>query len=212
MKKILLLVALFSGVVNAATLSVGNKIDLLVVDGKAVKAERFKKADSVELSAGKHQVVVRFDGEVKRGSKKVIYTTRPYLFDINMGEQNVEITLPRLTTESQAKAYFDRDPKWLLETEGGEKLSLDAVELIGEGFGAYSDMPALVAEYNKNNGIIIENGNPVDLQKTVVEVDDKTGKVQITGDALTQLKLWYSKASKDDKKAFKIWMAEHDFN
>lgn len=69
MKKILLLVALFSGAVNAATLSVGNNLELLVVDGKEVKSGRFSHAENIELSEGKHQVVVRFDGEVKRGSK-----------------------------------------------------------------------------------------------------------------------------------------------
>ncbi|WP_434137267.1 YccT family protein [Photobacterium leiognathi] len=211
MKKILLFAALFSGAVNAATLSVSDNLELLVVDGKEVKSGRFSHAESVELSEGEHQVVVRFDGEVKRGSKTTIYTTRPYLFDVNMTSQDAEITLPRLTTESQAKAYFARDPQWTLETATGVT-TLSAVELIGDGLGAYSDIPALVAEYNKKNGIIIENGTPVDLQKTVVEVDDKTGKVQITGDALTQLKLWYSKASQEEKKTFKIWMAEHDFS
>ncbi len=36
---------------------------------------------------------------------QTIYTTRPYLFEIDLAKTDVEITLPRLTTESQAKAF-----------------------------------------------------------------------------------------------------------
>ncbi|SMY33002.1 hypothetical protein PMAL9190_00815 [Photobacterium malacitanum] len=207
-----LLIALFSAATQAATLSVADKIELLAVDGKEVKAQGWNAVDSVELSAGKHQVVVRFDGEVKRGSKSTIFTSRPYLFEIDLAQKNAEITLPRLTAESQAKAFFERGAKWQLVVEGGALQALDGVELQGEGLAAYSDIEALVAAYNSDNGIVIEQGNAVDLQQVAVNVDNKTGKVEITGDALTQLKMWYTKASNSDKKAFKIWMAEKDFN
>ncbi|PSV17789.1 DUF2057 domain-containing protein [Photobacterium kishitanii] len=211
-KKLWLLVALFSATTQAATLSVADKIELLAIDGKEVQSQGWSTVDSVELSEGKHQVVVRFDGEVKRGSKSTIYTTRPYLFEIDLAKTDVEITLPRLTTESQAKAFFERGAKWQLATAGGAVQPLVGIELQGEGFAAYSDIEALVAAYNSDNGIVIEKGNAVDLQQVAVSVDNKTGKVEITGDALTQLKMWYTKASNNDKKAFKIWMAEKDFN
>ncbi|CEO39875.1 DUF2057 domain-containing protein [Photobacterium kishitanii] len=211
-KKLWLLMALFSASTQAATLSVADKIELLAIDGKEVQSQGWSTVDSVELSEGKHQVVVRFDGEVKRGSKSTIYTTRPYLFEIDLAKTDVEITLPRLTTESQAKAFFERGAKWQLATEDGAVQPLVGVELQGEGFAAYSDIEALVAAYNSDNGIVIEKGNAVDLQQVAVSVDNKTGKVEITGDALTQLKMWYTKASNNDKKAFKIWMAEKDFN
>lgn len=207
-----LLVALFSASTQAATLSVADKIQLLAVDGKEVKSQGWEAVNSVELSEGKHQVVVRFDGEVKRGSKSTIYTTRPYLFDIDLANTNAEIILPRLTTESQAKAFFERGAQWQLTMENGSVKPLVVIELQGEGFAAYSDIEALVAAYNSDNGIVIEKGNAVDLQQVAVNVDNKTGKIEITGDALTQLKMWYTKASNNDKKAFKIWMAEKDFN
>ena len=210
--KLWLLIALFSVSTHAATLSVADKIQLLAVDGKEVKSQGWNTVDRVELSEGKHQVVVRFDGEVKRGSKSTIYTTRPYLFDIDLAKKDAEITLPLLTTESQAKAFFERGAKWQLAVEGGVVQPLVGVELQGEGFAAYSDIESLVAAYNSANGIVIEKGNAVDLQQVAVNVDNKTGKVAITGDALTQLKMWYTKASNNDKKEFKSWMAEKDVN
>lgn len=209
-KNLWLLVALFSVSSHAATLAVADKVQLLAVDGKEIKSQGWTAVDSVELSAGKHQVVVRFDGEVKRGSKSTIYTTRPYLFEIDLAAGDAEITLPRLTTESQAKAFFERGAKWQLAMADGTVQLLNGTELQGEGFAAYSDIEALVTAYNNENGIVIEKGNAVDLQKVAVNVDNQTGKVEITGDALTQLKMWYTKASKTDKKDFKIWMAEKD--
>lgn len=211
-KNLWLLMALFSVTAQAATLTVADKVKLLAVDGKEVKGQGWSEVESVELTDGKHQIVVRFDGEVKRGSKTTIYTTRPYLFDIDLADRNAEITLPRLTTESQAKAFFERGATWQLALENGVTKPLVGVELQGDGFAAYSDIEAVIAAYNRDNGIVIEQGNAVDLQQVSVNVDNETGKVEITGDALIQLKMWYTKASKEDKKAFKIWMAEKDFN
>ncbi|MGR2766714.1 YccT family protein [Photobacterium ganghwense] len=190
---------------QAGTLSTGENIKLLVVDGKKVESSFWSETSAVNLPAGKHQIVVRFDGEVKDGSKTRIYTTRPYLFEMEVPTQNATITLPRLSTLSQAEAYFQRGPEWQLELAGGAKQPLEYVELQGKGFAAFSDMEALVAEYNREHGITFEEGYAVDLEKAAVEVSDK-GEISITGDALVQLKLWYSKANADEKAAFEQWV------
>ncbi|MGF1724196.1 YccT family protein [Photobacterium nomapromontoriensis] len=191
---------------QAATLSMGDNIKLLVVDGKKVASSFWTETESVPLAAGKHQVVVQFDGEVKSGSKTTIYTTQPYLFELDVPNEDATIVLPRLTSLSQAKAHFQRGPQWQLELANGAKTKLDYVVLEGNGFAAYRDMEALVAEYNRKQGITFEQGYAVDLEKTVVDVSDK-GEVSITGDALAQLKLWYSKANVKEKVAFEQWMA-----
>ncbi|MGR5365369.1 YccT family protein [Photobacterium damselae] len=212
MKRIALLIgAALSFGVQAATLTAGDNIELLVIDGKKIEQKGWSKAESVELANGEHQIVARFDGEVKRGSQGTIYTTRPYLFNIDIKDQNAEIVLSdTLTTLSQAEAYFARGPEWQVKFANGSEQVLDATELKGSGFAAYADMEKLVAQYNSENGIIFEQGNPVDLEKVAVKVDEQ-GKVKITGDNLTQLKMWYSKATPEEKKAFKMWMTEQDY-
>ena len=190
---------------QAGELAAGNNIKLLVVDGKKVQSSFWSETSTVNLPAGKHQVVVQFDGEVKDGSKTRILTTRPYLFEMDVPKQDATITLPRLSTISQAKAYFQRGPEWSLELADGTSRTLDYVELQGKGLAAYSDMEALVADYNREHGITFEEGYAVDLEETVVEVTEK-GEVNITGDALAQLKLWYSKANAEEKAAFEQWV------
>ena len=192
---------------QAATLSTGQNIKLLVVDGKKIESSLWSEADSIDLTEGRHQVVVQFDGELKDGSKSKMYTTRPYLFEMDVPKQDATIVLPRLSSMSQAKAYFQRGPQWQLELADGTTKALEHVELQGKGFAAYSDMEGLVAEYNRQHGITFEEGYAVDLEQTVVEVSDK-GEVSITGDAFVQLKLWYSKANAEERAAFEQWVKQ----
>ncbi|UTV28472.1 YccT family protein [Photobacterium atrarenae] len=194
---------------QAATLTVGENIELLVVDGKEVESSFWSPTQSIELAPGKHQVVVRYDGELKNGSKNAMYTTRPYLFELEVPVQDASIAIPRLTTLSQAKAHFERGPEWSLALADGSMKPLDYVELEGKGFGSFSKMEELVAAYNRRHGITFEQGYAVDLTQATLEVTEQ-GEVSLSGDALAQLKLWYSKADAEEKAAFKAWAAVQD--
>ncbi|KDM93200.1 DUF2057 domain-containing protein [Photobacterium galatheae] len=207
MKKLALLAALLVANVQAATLSVGDGIELLVVDGKEVNESLWSRTTEIELPAGQHQIVLRYDRELKNGSRNSIYTTRPYLFELMMPEQDVRIELPALVAYSQAQAYFQRGPEWTIVLADGSQRTLPFVEMKGDGVAAFSDMEKLVGEYNRQHGITFEQGYAVDLQQAVVEVK-QDGQVEISGDALAQLKLWYSKAKPEEKAAFKAWMAK----
>ncbi|MCW8327596.1 DUF2057 domain-containing protein [Photobacterium sp. SDRW27] len=194
---------------QAAVLSTGENIKLLVVDGKKVESSFWSPTESLDLAEGKHQVVVRYEGELKSGSKTKMYTTRPYLFELDVPSEDATIVLPRLSTLTQAKAYFERNPEWMLELASGASRKLEYVELQGKGFAAFSDMEALVADYNRQQGITFEQGYAVDLKQAAVEVTQQ-GEVKITGDALAQLKLWYSKANAEEKAAFHQWTKAQD--
>ncbi|GAB3526118.1 YccT family protein [Photobacterium alginatilyticum] len=210
MKKLVgLTLVLLSGGLQAATVSSSKNVELLVVDGKKVQSSIWSSTESVELQPGRHQIVVRFDGELKNGSKKTMYTTRPYLFEMDVPDDDVTITLPRLTTLSQAKAHFNRGVQWQLESSDGSTSLLPYVELEGKGFGAFKDMEALVADYNRQHGITFEQGYAVNLEQAAVEVSEQ-GEVTISGDALAQLKLWYVKANAEEKAAFYQWAKAQD--
>ncbi|MGF1729559.1 YccT family protein [Photobacterium kasasachensis] len=210
MKKLIgLSLVLLSGGLQAATVSSSKNVELLVVDGKKVQSSFWSPSESVELQPGRHQIVVRFDGELKNGSKKTMYTTRPYLFEMDVPDDDVTITLPRLTTLSQAKAHFNRGVQWQLESSDGSTSLLSYVELEGKGFGAFKNMEELVADYNRQHGITFEQGYAVNLEQAAVEVSEQ-GEVMISGDALAQLKLWYVKASAEEKAAFYQWAKAQD--
>ncbi|ODP98612.1 MULTISPECIES: DUF2057 domain-containing protein [Salinivibrio] len=199
-----------SSVVNAAEITSARNIEFAVVDGKEISFENWAPQQTIELDNGTHQLVMRFDGEVKRGSKEVIFTSRPYLFELEVDGRNATINIDsKLRVKSQATSYFDGNPQWQAEFDNGDVMPLDAVELKGDGFAAYADMEALVAEYNRANGIIIDKGESKNLNDVLVEVDDQ-GQASIKGDALSQLKLWYTKASDQERKSFRRWIIDQD--
>ncbi len=47
-----------------------------------------------------------------------------------------------------------------------------------------------------------------DLGDEVIVAVSESGDVELTGNALTQLKLWYSKASEEERKAFRKWIID----
>ncbi|OOF11292.1 hypothetical protein BZG82_04535 [Salinivibrio sp. PR5] len=203
-------VTLLSGVAQAATITSARGVEFLVIDGTEVEFDSWAPQQSVELSDGKHQLVMRYEGEVKRGSKDVVFTSRPYVFDFNVDGRDATIDIDtRLSAQSQASSYFASGPQWQAEFESGEVMPLNAIELKGDGFAAYADMEALVADYNRANGIIFDQGESKNLNDVLVEVDEE-GKASIKGDALSQLKLWYTKASDQERKSFRRWIIDQE--
>lgn len=203
------LVAL-STAAGAAELSAKNGLEFLVVNGKSVTKIANDGDKKLDLNPGKYQIVARFDEEVKRGSKSTIFTSKPYVFEIEMSSEDLFLVVPKFKFESQASAFFKK-PEWMIENKSsGAVQSISGVRLTGVGFGSFNNMEKAVAQYNSDNGIIFEGGQAKNLEEMLVSVDDK-GNVNIKGDTLTQLKLWYTKASIEEKKAFKRWMIEQDF-
>lgn len=199
-----------SSVIHAAEITSARHIEFLVVDGSKISFDNWAPQQTIELANGTHQLVMRFDGEVQRGSKEVIFTSRPYLFELDVDGRDATINIDaNLRVKTQATSYFDDNPQWQAEFDNGEVMPLEAVELKGDGFGAYADMEALVAEYNRENGIIIDQGESKNLNDVLVEVDDQ-GQASIKGDALSQLKLWYTKASDQERKTFRRWIIDQD--
>ncbi|MEZ8131245.1 YccT family protein [Enterovibrio norvegicus] len=210
MKLVAIGLVVVSSVVGAAELTTKNGLEFLVVNGKSATNVAKGGDKKLDLDPGKYQIVARFDEEVKRGSKSTIFTSKPYVFEIEMSNQDLVLVIPKLKFESQAAAFFKK-PEWEIENKSsGAVQSISGVRLTGVGFGSFNNMEKAVAQYNSDNGIIFESGEAKNLEEMLVNVDEK-GNVNIKGDTLTQLKLWYTKASTEEKKAFKRWMIEQDF-
>ncbi|WP_087021781.1 DUF2057 domain-containing protein [Thaumasiovibrio subtropicus] len=208
MKKLLIAAAvMFTTSVSAATLKLDENIKFLVVNGQEKESSSLERFEFQEMPEGENQIVIRFDGEVKSGSRDEVFTSKPYIFNLDLNGQNATISVPkRIRTKSQAQAFF-RNPEWVITYANGSSKTLSMSELRGEGFGAYNDPVALVAKYNQQNGIIIDDSKVLDLKDDVVKVNE-SGEAELTGDAVAQLKLWYTKASAEEKVEFKVWLAQ----
>ncbi|ODA35974.1 hypothetical protein A8L45_01845 [Veronia pacifica] len=164
----------------------------------------------VSLAKGTHQIVARFDDEVRDGSRKVIFTSKPYVFQVDMSNEDLELNLPNFSTESQAKAHFNKGPNWILLNRNTRKeIPISFKRLPGIGFGGFGNIEKVIAEYNRNEGIVLFSDKISDSNDLVILQSDAQVPNQ-NNDTLVQLQLWYTKASDEERKAFKRWMIDID--
>ncbi|KFD81942.1 hypothetical protein DA89_688 [Vibrio paracholerae] len=62
----------------------------------------------------------------------------------------------------------------------------------------YSDLPKLVIQQNRKEGIYFDSAVALG------------GAIETLGEAESQLKTWYLRASKEERKAFKKWMVDQE--
>ncbi|USH03335.1 DUF2057 domain-containing protein [Grimontia kaedaensis] len=199
----------FTSVVAATEIEIGTDLQAYVLNGKEVDAS---SGDRLNLVDGSNQLVVRYKSILNDGSNTKFFESKPYVFQFtNMG-QDLSISIERFRKHIQAeKAFKKGTAEWFIKDSTDKKVAFQFDELPGNsGFLPYGDLPKALATYNKKNGIYFEGQEIKDLNEEVVVAVSETGKVELTGDALAQLKLWYTKASKEERKAFRIWVIDQE--
>ena len=195
-----------STTVNAAQLSSSNGVEFLVING--TKAEKYAKGahKSIELAPGEYQVIARFEENLKRGSSNTLFTSKPYVFNIKIQESDLLLSVPNMKMHSHAAAFFS-DPRWTLtQLSTQHKAPISSVELVGSGFGAFSNMEKAVAYHNEQQGIFLYQEKMQDVKEGSVAQGALTQKSEPS----TQLKFWYNKANDEEKKAFQRWIISQD--
>ncbi|TKF08934.1 DUF2057 domain-containing protein [Enterovibrio norvegicus] len=211
MKKILLgsSLFLFCSPALSAQLEVGPDLQAKVLNGKELEAD---SGDTVELVDGDNQIIVRYKSILDDGSKTKFFESKPYVFEFKSLGQDLTISVERFRKYKQAEKAFDNGKtRWTIEKPSGVSIPFRFDELPGNpGFLPYADLPKAVAAYNKKNGIYFEGQEIKDINQEVIVAVSDTGEVEITGDPITQLKLWYTKATKEERKTFRKWMIDQE--
>lgn len=203
----LLALAVFTPFSNAASLNLPYSVDLLALNGK----EQGDKAALETLSQGKQQVVIRYSKTLKDGSKRALYTSKPFVFefDVKNASEDYKLSHKKFRNYKAAEAAFNANKiGWKIE-HNGQVEPVQPEVLLAEGFMPYSDIEKAIRYHNKEKGIVLTSAGAMNVTEAAVTVSE-SGKVEVTGDAVTQLKLWYSKASKAERKEFKKWMIDQD--
>ncbi|CAM3560642.1 hypothetical protein VA7868_01021 [Vibrio aerogenes CECT 7868] len=204
---IVLLGLLAASGVNAATISSEKAVEILALDGQALDSGRYVNDKTLEVAAGQHQLVIRYYGDVRKGSKSAIYSTPPYIFTVDL-KQNDQVTIlaPSLKSYSQAKAYFRRGAEWTLRYQDGTEKKIQYEKLTGKGLMPFTDIEKAIAAYNKKHRQqqflpATQVGTPIAAQ-----VLQKTPAGQ--NDTLIQtIQLLYNNATPEQKSTIKQWMS-----
>ena len=209
-----LFAVLFASSASAAVIEPSNGVEILLIDG--VKVEETRDAATVE--AGPVQLVVRYSKKLKDSGKYRVFDSSPYVINFDASEEDMEISIPKMYSYSQANTFFKKDADWAIETESGKSVKYTQEVLDrGDGVFPYYDMPKLVHEHNAKRGLVVGSGAALaataqDANATIVEVVESGEKkvVKLETSNLEQLKAWYLKASKQERKEFRRWMIDQE--
>ncbi|WP_038178605.1 YccT family protein [Vibrio rhizosphaerae] len=197
----------FSAQSYAATITSQNDVEILALDGVEVNDANFAKPDMLEVQAGRHQVVFRYYGDVRKGQRDVIYSTAPDVFTIDLKQDDsIKILAPRLNSYAQAEGYFRRGADWKVQDQHGNVKSVHYEPLTGNGIMPFNDIERAVARHNA------EQGNEfAPAQQAAVKTPNIAAQ-KITppkgDDTLIQtIQLLYNNASPAQQQKIKAWIA-----
>lgn len=217
---------LFSGASLAAEIVPTKNVRLLVVN--EVATESTTKATSVE--PGFTQIAIRMTATLGKGSTKQTFDSAPYLLQFDTKDENIEIIAPTVYSYEQAKKHFKKSPDWKLISNGRE-IDFTINKLPPKpGFMPYKGVENMVVEYNQSNGIafgekgdLIASATMADTATTAAIATAATAATAsemkssgtVKGQSVNttntqQLKAWYLKASKAERKEFRKWMIDQE--
>ncbi len=213
MKKlaVVFLFGLTSSVVNAADIDVGSGIEVLIVNG--VKASESDMEH--ELRDGENQLVVKVDARLREAGKTEYVTSNPYVVTFSYDSTaDLEFSLKSKSVEGMTKLIAREAPFINISQSDQDKVT-SWVELPADGsYLPYIDPLKNLTAYNKENGFIFDGKNIRSLKQELANLSDAPATIGAQPKAVhetentLQLKLWYTRASKEEREQFLNWMNE----
>ncbi|WP_102515946.1 DUF2057 domain-containing protein [Vibrio splendidus] len=220
MKKVWLALGLLTSVigsVSAATLTPQKGVSILFINGRQAE----NKISENHINEGFNQVLVRFD---KKFGNSGVYSSAPYILSFNVTGDEVKIKSPKARSYIEAEKVFESgNPSWnVVQDEVVIKYQQNVIER-KPGFAPFGGLDSRLVEYNESNAIYFKDGVLLDKPAdAVVLVPVATGMVEeneakaqtktasTEAQSVEQLKAWYLKSSKKERKEFRKWMIDQE--
>ncbi|MCG9753318.1 DUF2057 domain-containing protein [Vibrio brasiliensis] len=206
---LLSLVALLSFSANSQPVEVDLYTNVLVAN------EELVKGNDVTLIQGDNQLVVEFDGRLKQKNKPVTVSVRPQIIVVSgivPATDKLAIKLAAKTVKQLENLQKDNSPLFLVYVNG-ELIETSQQELPAKpGLFPYIDPLKLVKQHNNELGLIFDSGHIRSLKNELEAVQNKPGSLAHSEEteATLELKLWYNRASEEERKAFRRWMIDQE--
>lgn len=205
-------ICLFSAPYATAGLELGSGITLNTLNGEQIKSIK----DAV-LTSGENQLVVDYTGYLSDKGKREFISTVPYIMVIDAPEgADVDIDLKSRKFGNVEKNVDKGQPIFKVAVNGDDVKVDQEILPPAQGALPYSDIPQLVKDYNQERGLVFDSGKIRSLKEELAAV--QTGAVvgaTVAADSTVQesentlqLKLWYSRANEEERKAFQKWLID----
>lgn len=216
--KLTILVPAFLGLLWAgnaladAQLEVSNPYVVQLIDGETINPKLLDKTSSFSLTAGKHQLVIAFEGNYSSRNEIKLVTAEPLVFNFTATDnQQLVLDYKKPRNEAEAKQFVKDQNVILKDKVTGQSVSSEQFVMPKvEGFQLTRDYQQelinLGKAFNQPKTVSVSSAAVMAAASAPVQV--APSKAQSNPEALTQLQNWYNKADAETRKAFQIWVIQ----
>ena len=195
-----------------AQLEVTNPYVVQLIDGQSINPKLLDKTSTFPLSAGKHQLVVAFEGNYSSRSDIKLVTAEPLVLNFTAADnQQLVLDYKKPRNEAEAKQFVKEQKVALKDKVSGQQVSSEQFVMPKvEGFQLTRDYQQELINmgkaFNQPKTVAVSTAAVMAAASAPVQV--APSKAQSNPEALTQLQNWYNKADAETRKAFQIWVIQ----
>ncbi|MFQ1914607.1 DUF2057 family protein [Aeromonas veronii] len=195
-----------------AQLEVTNPYVVQLIDGQSINPKLLDKTSTFPLSAGKHQLVVAFEGNYSSRNEIKLVTAEPLVLNFTAADnQQLVLDYKKPRNEAEAKQFVKEQKVALKDKVTGQQVSSEQFVMPKvEGFQLTRDYQQELINmgkaFNQPKAVAVSSAAVMAAASAPVQV--APSKAQSNPEALTQLQNWYNKADAETRKAFQIWVIQ----
>ncbi|XEI34325.1 DUF2057 domain-containing protein [Aeromonas veronii] len=195
-----------------AQLEVSNPYVVQLIDGQSINPKLLDKTSTFPLSAGKHQLVVAFEGNYSSRNEIKLVTAEPLVLNFTAADnQQLVLDYKKPRNETEAKQFLKDQKVALKDKVSGQQVSSEQFVMPKvEGFQLTRDYQQELINmgkaFNQPKTVAVSSAAVMAAASAPVQV--APSKAQSNPEALTQLQNWYNKADAETRKAFQIWVIQ----
>ncbi|MGY3880227.1 YccT family protein [Aeromonas veronii] len=195
-----------------AQLEVTTPYVVQLIDGQSINPKLLDKTSTFPLSAGKHQLVVAFEGNYSSRNEIKLVTAEPLVLNFTAADnQQLVLDYKKPRNEAEAKQFLKDQKVTLKDKVTGQKVSSEQFVMPKvEGFQLSRDYQQELINMGKafNQPKTVAVSSAAVMAAASAPVQIAPSKAQSNPEALTQLQNWYNKADAETRKAFQIWVIQ----
>ena len=195
-----------------AQLEVTTPYVVQLIDGQSINPKLLDKTSTFPLSAGKHQLVVAFEGNYSSRNEIKLATAEPLVLNFTAADnQQLVLDYKKPRNEAEAKQFVKEQKVALKDKVSGQQVSSEQFVMPKvEGFQLTRDYQQELINmgkaFNQPKAVAVSSAAVMAAASAPVQV--APSKAQSNPEALTQLQNWYNKADAETRKAFQIWVIQ----
>lgn len=196
----------------AATIEIPRPYVVYLQDGKTAKSSALNSERKVNLSAGTHQLVIRFDGSFKDQSENRLLSGEPVVINLDLkGDEALAIQFAYPRNYRAAEQFLAQQKLSFIDSKTGTPVAIDHFVMpkkdglqIGRDYQA--ELLAMGKGFQQAPGEL----NPATTAAIAAATADAKLNSQASVDKNVQtiemLKYWYNQADAETRKNFQHWI------